>query len=299
MNAYEERIQKAVSFIEGHYAEPLTLNDLAKAANFSMYHFSRIFQSITGVSPMRYVKEVRLKNAARLILNSGKQMTEIAYECGFDSISNFNASFQQHFHAAPGSIRKQKNSKNEEVSGKIQEALGENAGHTLNKSLLRRVWDMNVRIKEFPSKRAAYFRHTGSYLDTAGNWRKLLKWVSVNNLFRRDAEFIGMSLDDPESTEDDACRHDACITLPEGFDEQNHPEVNFKTIDGGLYAVYRFYDTVDKMLLAFRSLYGEWLPQSGYEADNKPPLEINLNNPADDPEGKGKCDICIPVVKKE
>ena len=156
---------------------------------------------------------------------------------------------------------------------------------------------MNVTIKEFSPKKVAYSRHTGSYLDTAGNWQKLLEWVGKNGLFRPSAEFIGVSLDDPETTEEDACRHDACITLPENYNETQNDGIGYQTLPGGTYAVYRFYDTSDKLLLAFRSLYLQWLPESGYEADDRPVMEINLNNPADDPEHKSMCDVCIPVRK--
>ena len=154
---------------------------------------------------------------------------------------------------------------------------------------------MNVEIKNLPEYRIAYFRHTGSYLETAGNWRRLLTWAGKRGLFPPQAMFIGISHDDPATTEEDACRHDACVVLPAGFDEMDEDGVAYATIPAGKYGQYLFYDTVDKLAIAFRALYHEWLPQSGFELDDRPALEINLNNPADDPEGKGKCLVCIPI----
>jgi len=107
--------------------------------------------------------------------------------------------------------------------------------------------------------------------------------------------FIGISHDDPATTGEDECRHDACVVLPEGFAETDEDGVQYADIPAGKYGQYLFYDTIDKLAIAFRALYGEWLPQSGYEPDDRPVLEINLNNPADDPEGKGKCLVCIPI----
>ena len=172
MNAYEERIHKAVSFIDDRYSDQLTLTDLAEQASFSVYHFSRVFQLITGVSPMKYLKQVRLRAAVTLLKNSGKSVTEVAMESGFTSISTFNASFKEYFGTSPAGIKK--NSKIPEVFSNLPGAYNYTDGHTLNKSLLRRVWKMNVTIKEFSPKKVAYSRHTGSYLDTAGNWQKLL-----------------------------------------------------------------------------------------------------------------------------
>lgn len=297
MNTYEERIKNVVEFMETHYPKELKLKDLAQSACFSVYHFARIFQLITGTTPIKYLKDVRLKNAAALLIQTDMPVTEVALSTGFGSISSFNASFKSRFGVTPVELRGGKESNFQEAFGKMQEADAPAHGHTLNKSLVKRVWNMNVSVKEFSPKRVGYFRHTGSYLDTGANWQRLLGWVAKNGLFRPSAEFIGISLDDPETTEDDACRHDACITLPEGFNEAAHTGASYQTLPGGSYAVYRFHDTIDKLLLAFRSLYLQWLPESGYEADDRPVMEINLNNPADDPEHKSRCDVCIPVRK--
>lgn len=295
MSYYDGRIETAIAFMETHYSKALKLQDLAESACFSVYHFTRIFQLITGTTPMKYLKGIRLRNARSLLLQTDMAITEVALSTGFGSISNFNAAVKERFGVAPGDLRAGKKGNVREDIRNTQEAEGLKQGHTLHKSLIERVWNMNVTVKDFPPKRAAYFRHTGSYLETGGNWQKLLAWVGSHGLFRPGAEFIGISLDDPETTEEDECRHDACITLPEGFNENAHSGASYQTLPGGLYAVYRYYDTIDKLLLSFRSLYLQWLPESGYEADDRPVMEINLNNPAEDPEHKTKCDICIPV----
>ena len=154
---------------------------------------------------------------------------------------------------------------------------------------------MNVRIEEFPERRIAYFRHVGSYLETGGNWNRLLRWTGEKELFAARPLFIGISQDDPATTEEEACRHDACVTLPAGFAEEPAEGLNYGTIPAGSYAVYEFNDTIDKLAIAFKGLFGEWLPQSGYEMDDRPVLEINHNNPAEDPEHKSRCSLCLPV----
>lgn len=129
---------------------------------------------------------------------------------------------------------------------------------------------MNINIVELPEYRIAFFRHVGSYLDTGKNWENLLQWVEGKNLFRTNPLFIGISRDDPAVTEEDACRHDACITLPTGFAEDSDGSgVSFDVIPPGKYAQYEFYDTKDKLGLAYRNLFSEWLPQSDYEIDDR------------------------------
>ena len=85
------------------------------------------------------------------------------------------------------------------------------------------------------------------------------------------------------------------MTLPAGFAETEEDGVQYATLPAGKYGEHLFYDTIDKLAIAYRALYSEWLPQSGRELADRPPLEINLNNPAEDPEGKSKCLVCVPI----
>jgi AraC family transcriptional regulator len=115
------------------------------------------------------------------------------------------------------------------------------------------------------------------------------------DLFKTNPLFIGISHDDPETTEDNNCRHDACVTLSDSFVEEKSDGIQYDIIPKGKYAEYEFYDTIDKLALAYRSLYFEWMPQGGYQLDERPTLEINLNNPAEDPDHRSRCLICLPI----
>jgi AraC family transcriptional regulator len=294
MTDYSIRILAVQQFIDDHLAEPLDLGILAGVAGFSMFHFSRVFLACAGVPVIRYVKERRLDKAAGMLAGTDAGVTAIARECGFRSISSFNASFKQKYGKAPKDYRVEERKKTAPAR-KNREDAGQKESDTPRKSFLRRIWAMNVEIKERPEYRIAFFRHTGSYLNTAGNWRRLLAWAGKRGLFAAHPLFIGISRDDPAATEEDECRHDACVTLPAGFAETEEDGVQYGTIPAGRYGEYLFHDTIDKLAIAYRALYSEWLPQSGYELDDRPGLEINLNNPAEDPEHKSKCLVCVPV----
>lgn len=156
-------------------------------------------------------------------------------------------------------------------------------------------------IEQLPEHEVASFRHVGSYVEApAASWEKLMQWAIPNGLFPPQQRLIGISLDNPETTAADACRHEACVTLPAGFAKELHPGVQFRTLPGGLYALHRFYDTADQLAVAYREMFGNWLPASEYEADEERHcLEFSLNNPADDPEGKCKVDLYVPVRKRD
>jgi len=156
-----------------------------------------------------------------------------------------------------------------------------------------------IEIKELTEYEAAYVRHVGSYLDTGAAWDKLARWATEQGLTPKDQRYIGISLDDGQFADEFACRYEACITLPDGFEREGHESrVEFKRLSGGTYAVYAFYDTIDKFVLAYRNVFGLWLPNSEYEADDRPCLEICLNDPAQDREGKCRIDLCVPIKKR-
>ena len=270
MNKYKENIEDVKKFIHENYHQRIDLNSLANVACFSSFHFSRIFHSITGYTPMQDLKKIRLEKSTYYLTHSSLNVSEVAYKCGFNSISSFNASFKTQYKKSPNEFKKLQRSKIKEEIGNNQKELFTDKKHNLNNSLLRRIWSMNVNIKELPEYRIAFFRHVGSYLNTGENWNKLLKWAGEKDLFKTNPLFIGISRDDPATTEEDACRHDACVTLPKDFNEESDgSEVLYDLIRIGKYAIYEFYDSIDKLGLVYKSLFSQWLPQSDYEMDSR------------------------------
>lgn len=71
--------------------------------------------------------------------------------------------------------------------------------------------------------------------------------------------------------------------------------IQFITLAGGLYGLYSFYDTIDKLGFAYQSIFSKWLPYSEYDPDERECLEFCMNNPIEDPEGKAKVDLYIPI----
>ena len=155
---------------------------------------------------------------------------------------------------------------------------------------------MNVVIKSLPEYEVAYIRRIGSYFEPQDHWGMLMNWAFQNKLFPPQQPFIGISLDNPEVVEGENCRHDACVTIPEGFNKEQHHDVQFKRLHGGKYALYSFYDTPEKLNVAYQYMFGEWLPNSDYDADyDRYNLEFSMNNPLEDPEGRLKVDLFVPI----
>jgi AraC-like DNA-binding protein len=99
---YVDRVNRAVDYITGNLDQPLRLEDVARAAFFSPYHFHRIFRSLMGETLASFVKRVRLERSVYLLSHrKGVRLTDVALACGFSSSSDFSRSFRDHYGVPP------------------------------------------------------------------------------------------------------------------------------------------------------------------------------------------------------
>jgi AraC-like DNA-binding protein len=96
-----QRILEAMQFIRSHHADKLNVARLAKRAAMSPSHFAHRFRAVARVSPMRYLREVRLDRARARLLESGARVSEVARAVGFESAAHFTREFKRRFGLAP------------------------------------------------------------------------------------------------------------------------------------------------------------------------------------------------------
>jgi AraC family transcriptional regulator len=101
----ERSVMRSARFVDVHYAEPCTLEDLAARAGMSPFHFLRVYRRVTGQTPHRHVLATRLRHAARRLRTTSERVAEIALGVGFGDLSHFNATFRHHFRVSPGAYR--------------------------------------------------------------------------------------------------------------------------------------------------------------------------------------------------
>ncbi|TYP78018.1 AraC family transcriptional regulator [Paenibacillus methanolicus] len=101
-----ERLKTVLHYIHEHYAEPVKLGDLAAQVAMSEAYFCRFFKSITAKSPLEYVNQYRVRQAAVLLRETDKKTMEIALDVGFNNLSYFIGVFKQHFGMTPAAYRK-------------------------------------------------------------------------------------------------------------------------------------------------------------------------------------------------
>ncbi len=317
---YIARINRVIDYIEAHIDEPMKLEKLAEIAHFSPYHFHRIFSAMMGEPLNRFVQRIRIeKAAAKLTGNPRASITEVALDFGFSSSAAFSRAFKEAFGVTASEWRAGKpedRSKIRKTESNGNQTVGKDGKDIvvspLYPDLLSQTqhWRIemkgrddfslkaDVQVKEMPGLEVAYVRHVGPYAGDAelfqGLFEKLMKWAGARGLLRfPETQILCVYHDDPNITDGAKLRTSACLTVP--ADTPAEGEIGRMNVDGGKYAVARFELADNEYEEAWQSIYGGWLPESGYQPDDRPNYELYQNDPSQHPEGKCIVDICIPV----
>ncbi|CAN5607534.1 AraC family transcriptional regulator [soil metagenome] len=102
-------VDKALWFIESHYAQDINLDDIAKIAGVSRFHLSRAFPLAMGSSISTYVRGRRLSQAARQLAQGAPDILAVAIEAGYSSHEAFTRAFRDQFNCTPEMVRAQRN----------------------------------------------------------------------------------------------------------------------------------------------------------------------------------------------
>jgi len=300
---YISRINRTFDYIELNIEKPMTLEELANVANFSRFHFNRIFQSIVGETPFQFILRVRLEKAATLLLtNKTETISEIAYRCGFSDISVFSRNFKSHFQISASNYRVNKSNKSNLSQQDSNSRQSDERPVQYFCPVLKTIkWrtnmklNKNVEVAELPKMTVAYIRHIGPY---KGNeelfgsiWSRLFSWAGPRGLLGgKDFRSLIIYHDDPNVTIEDKLRMSVCITVP--AETKVDGEVGKMELEPAKYVIARFELTSQDFQQAWDWVYGQWFPSSGYQPDDKPCFEMYPEEPKD---GKFVVDICVPI----
>jgi AraC-like DNA-binding protein len=99
------RIERSIEYMNQNFQKAITLTEVARLANMTDVSFSRFFRSRTGITFMDSLLEMRLGHASRLLIDTTQSVAEVAYNCGFNNISNFNRLFKKKKGCTPKEFR--------------------------------------------------------------------------------------------------------------------------------------------------------------------------------------------------
>ncbi len=287
-----EQIQRAVDYIEDHLNSDLQVDDIARIAGFSRWHFQIIFSASVGDSLKEYIRTRRLSKAMSE-LATDKRILDIALDAGFESQESFTRAFKAMFKSTPGECRK--NGINPSHVKKIRityEYLDHLYGGINMEPFFKKLGEMKI------------VGHKGVFISVLSPekdnmvvipalWQKFMPRVrEVKNA--KSPVVLGVCMEVPagERKRPDECLYYAATEVtsfdntPEGMDQF--------TIPAGEYAVFTHKGVLSTFEHTMNYIYGSWLPKSGKKLRHAPDLEMyderfKLDHP------DSEIDVYIPI----
>lgn len=276
-NYYKIRINLALAHINTHLGQKIKINDLAKAAGFSPFHFQRIYKIVQGETPYETILRLRLERSLTYLKYHQLSISQLAYECGFESLENFSRQFKARFKVSPSGYRKDKALQNSRI---YQEPNPEDYYLEIEKSRAKKSAPFKVFIEDFEAMRVAFIRATfgadGSGLMEA--YLHLMEWAAQEKISEQgQLRRFGQSIDQVEATPTGKFRYDFLVAIPDGVKGKGLIEIG--EIPAGKYASVYCKGKLDRVSQAWDYLYRDWLMDAKYVPENHPAIEEFLKGP--------------------
>lgn len=285
---YRKQINKVIIYIQEHINSPPQLEVLAHVAGFSPFHFHRIFAAFVGETIGQYIRRLRLEQAARRLLGSTQNVTNIALAVGYETPSAFTKAFKLHFGVSPSQLR---------------EMNKQSAASMLYQVKIRtkqRRLSMKPEIRDLPEQEVLYVRRTGlidnSFTQAAQEaFTVLMRFIEERNLSKQWSQCLAITPDETSLTPPEDCRYDAGVILRPGVQAKPEGEVAIQVIRAGKWAVFMHKGPYETMWQTWNSAYRDWLPASGEELRDASPYEVYLDDIAQTKPEDLRTEIYIPI----
>lgn len=247
-----ESVIRSIDFIEENLRSPLSVETIAaQAANYSPYHFVRVFSSLTGETPGSYLRKRRLSEAAQALIHSGRPLVEIAAEFQFQSHAAFTRSFKAQFGLPPAEQRR------------LRKFLHLSPRAVILESEFIRSPGVEPRLVDLPAMNLVGVRYHG---DNSGGeleqvWRRFGELLACSSLAAQPRRTYGLWVyPDSFQTSRDfdylaGLAVEALEAVPQGMVERRLP--------AGRYAVFEHVGSLRGIRQTYVYAYGDWLPHSG------------------------------------
>jgi AraC family transcriptional regulator len=264
-----KKIEQELDFID--------IDEVIKYSGFSYFHFHRLFLVYVGETIKQYIKRLRLERAAYEIKYKKRAITDAALDAGFNTPSAFNKAFKEFFECSPSEFKKI------ELRSKEYKMIEP------------------IRIEEINPIKVYSVRHTGDYNKIGNAFEKLMGWAYKNkiknkkNLMGKEAHTYSIAYDDPNVTDINKLRSDACMS---NTDESVELEDGIfkQEIEGGKYAVFLHKGEYSKLKDTYNNIFSSYIKENDYTLRDVPIFEKYLNrDPRRTKPENLKTEIFIPI----
>jgi len=279
-------LNEAVNYIEAHLEDEVCLEQAARLARCSSFHFQRMFSYLADVPLSEYIRRRKMTRAAFDLCSRGDKIIDVALRYGYESPTAFNRAFQSVHGIAPSAARA------EGVKLKAYPPIS-------FKITVKGEAEMNYRIEKKDAFRIVGVKehYSMSLEDCFANvplfWQRTAERGIIPRLCAlMDREPMGVL---GVSTCMDGKDFDYYIAAatdreaPKDFEEYTVPACTWAVFE----CVGAMPDAIQNLQ---KRVVGEWLPNSGYEYANAPDIEVYFEG--DQQAEDYRCEVWLPIVKK-
>ncbi len=291
---YLKRINFVIDFIEKNLDADLSLQYLAEKAQYSPYHFHRVFVTVVNERLNEFVNRKRLERIAAMILVTPHLiLKEVVYTYGFTSMSSFSRAFKKYYGVSPTKFR----SEGKEILSKIGIAPFSSENYICSIDTDKQWMTMNaqITIKELSERKLACISHIGEF-DTIGSaFQQLIEWGHQQGVLDT-SNFKALTVyhDNPHVTQTSKLRCSAGVTISNNIKADG--EIRQLTLHKGVFVVGHFEIKTEEIAKAWKNLC-IWIIKRGLEFRDGDYFEVYHNDHRTHPEQKIVIDICIPIEK--
>lgn len=274
---YIERVNLAIDHIVQNLDQRIVLEDVARVACFSPFHFHRVFRTLVGETLKQFVRRVRVERALHMMVHRpDRSLTEIALASGFSTSSDFSRTFKQRYGVPPSVFDVDTfRARNREALNTM--ASSDDDGHHLTRLVPGENPDgFEVTLRELPARTVAYIRvldpfREGAVVQAA---ERLMAWADARGLGA--GQWLGYMWDDPEIVELKDCRYDVGLEVEAVQPDGEIGRIEFPEM---LVAQVELRGDINLEQRAIDWIWSTWLPQSRYVPTDQPSFEAWIGRP--------------------
>jgi AraC family transcriptional regulator len=272
-------VGKALWFIESHFADELTLDDIAHCGCVSRFHLARAFEAATGMPVMRYVRGRRLSEAARRLANGAPDILTVAIDAGYGSHEAFTRAFREQFGLTPEALRARGHLDNLVIVEPIK----------MDETLLT-----HLEPSRFEDGRPFLVAGLSARYTCESAAAIPSQWQRFNEYFGKVPGQVGNVAYGVCYNADDAGNIDYLCGV-EVSDFSSLPgEFSRLRIAANRYAVFSHREHVSTVRRTWNTIWNKWLPASGHIPADAPNFE-RYDEKFDPVSGMGGFEIWLPL----
>jgi len=282
---HRQKTSAVVNYILKNLGGDLSLEKLASVANYSPFHFQKVFTDIVGLSPKQYVIKTRLETACHfLIIQPGKPVLDIALDCGFSSPAVFSRAFRAYFGTTAEHLRMLPQDERAALlhaNGRFLSPRHHHAWYAADTGPL------DIVIKRLPPLSGVCINTTWEEASIKRALHDIMTQAAAHDLLTPASKIIGIA-----SPHHDMYR--AFVSVSPGT--RLPPGLNHLELKGGKFAAFKTTGNMQQIFGKVASwFFKTWLPASGYRLADVQGYEHFLQSPMLYDYSTAEREFCIPI----